>query len=156
MTTSTFLTLAASQPAGGAAIGQIIIATAGAMIVTALLLWLGFGHRSGKVAHLGRAAALGERASGLPGWAALPSGVATVSLITAVFGMYWDISLHIDVGRDPGPLANPAHYFILLGLFGIFSAGFVAMVLPEGKPSATAVRLGPDWYAPLGGVLICA
>ena len=50
MTTSTFLTLAASQPAGGAAIGQIIIATAGAMVVTALLLWLGFGHRSGKVA----------------------------------------------------------------------------------------------------------
>ena len=30
-------------------------------------------------------------------------------------GMYWDISLHIDNGRDPGPLANPAHYFILVG-----------------------------------------
>ena len=70
--------------------------------------------------------------------------------------MYWDISLHIDVGRDAGPLANPAHYFILAGLFGIFTAGFFAMVLPEGRPSATAVRLGPDWYAPLGGVLICA
>ena len=52
--------------------------------------------------------------------------------------MYWDISLHIDVGRDPGPLANPAHYFILVGLFGIFAAGFVAMVLPQGAtPSPT-------------------
>ena len=126
------------------------------MIVTALLLWLGFGHRSGKVAHLGRAAALGERASGLPGWAALPSGVATVSLITAVFGMYWDISLHIDVGRDPGPLANPAHYFILIGLFGIFSAGFVAMVLPQEDIGPTSVRITKDWHAPLGGVLVCA
>ena len=156
MDTSTFLTLAASQPAGGAAIGQIIIATAGAMVVTALLLWLGFGHRSGNVAHLGRAAALGERVSGLPGWAALPSGLATASLITAVFGMYWDISLHIDVGRDPGPLANPAHYFILVGLFGIFSAGFVAMVLPQEDIGPTSVRITKDWHAPLGGVLVCA
>ena len=48
--------------------------------------------------------------------------------------MYWDISLHIGVGRDEGPLANPAHYFILIGLFGIFAAGFFAMVLPKEKP----------------------
>ena len=49
--------------------------------------------------------------------------------------MYWDISLHIDNGRDAGPLANPAHYFILAGLFGIFTAGFLAMVLPLERPS---------------------
>ena len=71
--------------------------------------------------------------------------------------MYWDISLHIDVGRDPGPLANPAHYFILAGLFGIFTAGFIAMVLPQERAEPTvAVRITRDWYAPLGGVLICA
>ncbi len=145
-----------TEPAGGAAVGQILIATAGASLLTAALLVLGMGHRSGRIAVLGRWAALAERISGLPGWAALPSGIATVSLITAVFGMYWDIALHIGVGRDEGPLANPAHYFILLGLFGIFSAGFFAMVLPTQRPSATAVRLGPDWYAPLGGVLVCA
>ena len=46
-----------------------------------------------------------------------------VPLLTAVLGMYWDISLHIDVGRDPGPLANPAHYFILFGLMGVMAAG---------------------------------
>ncbi len=156
MTPSSILTLAASQPAGGAALKEIIGATAGAMVLTALLLWLGFGHRSGRVVHLGRAAAFAERISGLPGWAALPSGVATASLITAVFGMYWDISLHIDVGRDPGPLANPAHYFILLGLFGIFSAGFVAMVLPAGRTGPSAIRITEDWHAPLGAVLVCA
>ncbi len=147
---------AGGQPAGGAALDQIAIATGAAIVFTTALLVLGLGHRSGRVALLGRWAGFSERVSGLPGWAALPSGIATVSLITAVFGMYWDISLHIDVGRDPGPLANPAHYFILAGLFGIFAAGFTAMVLPTKRPGPTAVRVAPGWHAPLGGILICA
>ena len=57
---------------------------------------------------------------------------STPSLLVALLGMYWDISLHIDNGRDPGPLANPAHYLILVGLFGIFAAGFIAIALPRG------------------------
>jgi hypothetical protein len=156
--TSTLGTLvaAAAPPAGGAELGQIVIATVAATIVTCALLFLGLGHRSGRVEILQRLADHGEKASGFPGWVAFPSAVATVSLLTAVFGMYWDISIHIDNGRDPGPLANPAHYFILVGLFGIFSAGFFAMVLPRERPSAVAVRIGRDWWAPLGGVLICA
>src|SRR3954467_7170187 len=156
---NTLFTAAAAQetqPAGGAALGEVILASSFAIALTVALLVLGLGHRSGRVAVLAKAAKFAERRSGLPGWAALPAAVAPAALITAVFGMYWDISLHIDVGRDPGPLANPAHYFILGGLFGIFAAGFLAMVLPEGRPSETAVRIGRDWYAPLGGVLICA
>src|SRR4051794_8612224 len=145
-----------SEPAGGAALGEVAIATGGAIALTVALLWLGMGHRSGRVPWLARWAKFSERVSGLPGWAAFPSGVATVSLITAVFGMYWDISLHIDVGRDPGPLANPAHYFILLGLFGIFAAGFLAIALPPERSGPTAIRITEDWYAPLGGVLVCA
>ena len=147
---------AASPPAAGAEIGQIVIATVAATIVTFALLYLGFGHRSGRTQILQRLVDHGERVSGMPGWVAFPSAVATVSLLTALFGMYWDISLHIDNGRDAGPLANPAHYFILAGLFGIFSAGFFAMVLPRERPSTVAIRLGQDWWAPLGGVLICA
>ncbi|HEX6455596.1 MAG TPA: hypothetical protein VF009_03640, partial [Solirubrobacterales bacterium] len=111
---------AAAPPAGGAELGQIVIATASAMIVTAALLYLGLGHRSGRVKILQRLADRAERTSGFPGWVAFPSLVATLSLLTAVFGMYWDISIHIDNGRDPGPLANPSHYFILVGLFGVF------------------------------------
>jgi hypothetical protein len=145
-----------TEPAGGAALGEILIATFGAGIVTLALLVFGFGHRTGRIGTLEKLGRFSERMSGLPAWAALPSFVATLSLLTAVFGMYWDIALHIGVGRDEGPLANPAHYFILAGLFGIFSAGFLAMVLPKEKPSETAVKLGRDWYAPLGGVLICA
>lgn len=147
---------AAAPPAGGAELAQITIATLGATILTCALLYLGFGHRSGRVQLLQRLSDHAERFSGIPGWVAFPSLVATISLITAVVGMYWDIALHIDNGRDAGPLANPAHYFILAGLFGIFSAGFFAMVLPRERPSTVAIRLGRDWYAPLGGVLICA
>src|SRR5215218_3691915 len=151
-----FGSLAAAPPAGGAELGQVVIASLAATLVTLGLLYLGFGHRSGRVKLLERWAARAERLAGMPGWAVLPAAIATASLLIALFGMYWDISLHIDNGRDPGPLANPAHYFILTGLFGIFTAGFVAMVLPRERPSAVAIRLGRDWWAPLGGVLICA
>ncbi len=148
--------LAKAPPAGGAALGEIVIASLAASLLTLALLYIGFGYRAGRIAWLRRLAAWSERRTGYPAWVAIPSAIATSSLIGALFGMYWDISLHIDVGRDAGPLANPAHYFILIGLFGIFTAGFLAIVLPEGKPSSSAIRLGPDWYAPLGGVLICA
>ena len=77
------------------------------------------------------------------------------ALGVAVLGMYWDISIHLDEGRDEGPLANAAHYFILVGLFGIFFAGLLSMTLPkEGRPSAPAIKIAGDWYAPLGGVLM--
>ena len=161
MTISAFLTLlaaseAAAPPAGGAALSQVLIASTAASLVTAALVLAGLGHRSGRFQGLRRLSAWAERISGFPGWVAIPAAIATTSLVVAVFGMYWDIALHIGVGRDEGPLANPAHYFILAGLFGIFAAGFVAMVLPEEKPSGAAIRLGPDWYAPLGGVLMLA
>src|SRR5919106_1399982 len=142
------LLLAANEPAGGAAIDQIVIATVGAVVATSLLLWLVAGHRSGRVSVLGRLAALSERVSGLPGWAALPAAVGAGSLLVALLGMYWDIALHIGVGRDEGPLANPAHYLILAGLGGVFAAGVLAMTLPEKgeRPGRSAVRIARDWY----------
>ena len=36
-------------------------------------------------------------------------------------------NLYLRRGRDDGPLANPAHYFILVGLFFLFIAGALAM-----------------------------
>jgi hypothetical protein len=147
---------AAAPPAGGAANAEIAIATVSATLLTLGLIWLGDGHRRGTVPILGWIAAFSTRVSGQPGWAAFPAALAGGSLLIAAVGMYWDIALHIDVGRDEGPLANPAHYLILIGLYGIFTAGFVAMVLPKSRPSASAIKLGRDWHAPLGGVLICA
>ena len=153
-----------TTPAGGAAIGQVIGASAAAMLATAALLYLGYAHRTGRTDLLrriagfaGRVLRLGASAGpGLAPWAAVPVLLAGGSLLVAVLGMYWDISLHIDNGRDPGPLANPAHYLILAGLFGIFAAGFLAMVLPDGKPSPRAIRIAGDWYAPLGGIAMLA
>jgi hypothetical protein len=146
-----------SKPAGGAALGQVLIASGAGAVLTAGLLVLGIGHRSGRITALARLAAWSERGpgQGLPGWAALPSLVSLISLVTALLGMYWDISLHISRGRDVGPLANIAHYPILVGLFGIFTAGVLAVVLPKGeRPGAAAVRITRDWYAPAGGVLL--
>jgi hypothetical protein len=148
--------IAASEPAGGAAVDQVVIATLAAGAGFSILAWLVTGHRSGRVSYLGRAAAFSERASSLPGWAALPAGVAAASLLVALLGMYWDISLHIDVGRDAGPLANPAHYLILAGLFGILAAGTLAVFLPDERPGPAAVRIAGDWHAPVGGLLITA
>jgi hypothetical protein len=148
--------LAASEPAGGAAIDQVAIATGMASIATAVLLAGIFGYRRGKGGALRRLAHLSERATGLPAWAALPAGLAGGSLLVALLGMYWDISLHIDQGRDAGPLANPAHYLILAGLYGVFAAGCLALALPEEKPGDAAIRITRDWYVPVGGVLTAA
>jgi hypothetical protein len=147
---------ASAPPAGGAAIGEVVGATAGAGLITAALLTLGWAHRTGRTDVLRNVAGRAAEAAGGPAWAVLPGNIATLSLLIAVFGMYWDISLHIDQGRDAGPLANPAHYFILVGLFGVFAAGFLAVVLPEGRPSRAAVRIAGDWYAPIGGIVMLA
>jgi hypothetical protein len=144
------------EPAGGAAAVEAIGATVGAVLVTGLLALLVAGHRSGRVRLLDRAARVFERQSGLPGWAALPSALLGVSLLTAVVGMYWDISLHIDNGRDDGPLANPAHYLILLGLYGVLLSGALTMALAPERPSPAAVHLGSGWWAPAGGLIIAA
>src|SRR3954468_23591596 len=151
----------ASEPAGGAALDQVAIATGMASIATAALLAAIFGYRRGHKGGvagtaLRRAAGFSERVSGLPAWAALPVGVARGSLLFALLGMFWDISLHIDQGRDPGPLASPAHYLILVGLYGVFAAGCLALALPEEKPGPAAIRITRDWYVPVGGVLTAA
>ena len=83
--------LLAAKPAGGAALDQVAIASGAALFVTAALLWLGLGHRSGRVGVLGRVGRFSQRVSGLPAWAAIPAGIIVVSLVTALFGMLWDI-----------------------------------------------------------------
>ena len=150
------LIAAASPPAGGAPLDQVAIATGFATVTTVVLLWLLQGHRSGRSSILGRVAMFSARVGRIPSWAALPAAVATGSLLLALFGVTWDVSIHIDKGRDPGPLANPAHYFILVGLYGIFAAGLLAMSLPsDDEPrSATAIDLPILGRIPVGGALM--
>ena len=149
---------ASTPPARGAAIGQVIGATLGMTVVTAALLALVAGHRSGRIKFLGRWADATGDFTGVAPWAGLPTMMLLAgSLLTAVFGMYWDISIHLDNGRDPGPLANPAHYFILAGLFGVLASGVIAIALTgERRPADSAIRLPNGWWAPLGAIVVCA
>ena len=154
MTRDTVLQMLAAKttPAAGAEISQVIIATAGGLALSFGMLALVVGHRSGRLKIVGRAAALAERESGVAGWAALPGALLGVSLLTAVFGMYWDISLHSTTAGTPGPLANPAHYFILVGLFGVLFAGVAAIALPLKRPDAAAVRAAQRLVGSRSGV----
>jgi hypothetical protein len=145
------------EPAGGAAAGEAIGATAGALVATTLVVLLIRGHRNGSIGALNVVGRWAERHTGLPAWASVPSILLGISLLVAVLGMYWDISLHIDDGRDPGPLANPAHYLILVGLYGVLVAGVLSMALAgTERPTKTAIHVGGDWWAPVGGMMIAA
>ncbi len=134
----------AAAPAGGAELGQVAIVVGFVSVAYAGLFSFALAHRRGRPTRIGR---LAERLAAwqrLPLWAPLPLGVAAASLSTVYTGLTWDMSLHIDRGRDPGPLANPAHYLILLGLYGIFAAGFLALAL------------APPRQRPVGGILLAA
>jgi len=146
--------LAQGSEGGGAALDQVIGMSAATLVVTAGLLWIGYLHRQRRITWLNNLAEWAGRKFKRPPWVALPMALFIATLICALFGFIWDVSLHIGKGRDPGPLANPAHYFILFGLFLLFIAGCLACVLPYDKPGASAVRITKDWYAPVGGILM--
>ena len=157
MTSLAATTTAAADPAGGAAIDQVVIATGSAVLALAGLLWLVARHRAGRARRFAALVDHAERVSGLPGWTAVPAALSGLALVVALVGMYWDIALHIGDGRDAGPLANPAHYLILFGLFGIFAAGVLAIALPrDTAPGPAAVTVAPGWRAPVGGLLIAS
>jgi hypothetical protein len=146
--------LAQGDEGGGAALSEIIGLSAAAAVVTAVLLWIGYLHRNHKISWLTKLADWSGRRFKRPPWVALPIAMFTASIICALFGFIWDVSLHIGNGRDDGALANPAHYFILIGLFGIFVAGCTAVVLPFDRPGPAAVRITDHWHAPVGGLVM--
>src|SRR3979411_2099620 len=109
--------IAKGSEGGGAALDQVIGMSVVAFVVTAGLLWIGYMHRRRRIPWLNNLAEYAARKFKRPPWVALPMALFITTLICALFGFIWDVSLHIGKGRDPGPLANPAHYFILFGLF---------------------------------------
>jgi hypothetical protein len=145
---------ASGDEGGGAALDQVIGMSAAALVVSVALLWIGYLHRMRRITWLNNLAERMGNKFHRPPWVALQVFLFTATIIAALFGFIWDVSLHIGKGRDPGPLANPAHYFILFGLFLLFIAGALACVLPYDKPGPAAVRITRTWYAPVGGVLM--
>ena len=143
-----------SAPAGGAELVQIIQAT----VVFGVILG-GVGlyvrrQRAGKERGFTAMAQRMATAVRFPVWAALPLQGLRLALLVALFGMYWDISIHIDKGRDAGPLANPAHWFILFGLVGVFACGAIALALSRDPLPGGTIKLTRYWRIPVGSALL--
>lgn len=123
------LLAAEPAPAGGSALSEIAAATVVAFLAVGAVVALGVAHRRrGLLTPLAREV---EHRTGLPAWAALPGAITAVSLLVAVVGYHWDVSWHIDRGRDPGAFANPAHWLIIIDLDGIAFAGVLALILGD-------------------------
>lgn len=147
-----------TAPVGGAALDQVFGLSVAAGVVSLVLLWIAWAHRTHRIEWF---QTLGEKLNarlGEPGWSAIATAFVASSLIVALLGFLWDVSLHAGRGRDEGPLANPAHYLILYGLFALFIAGMSAVVWPRDgvKPGIASVKITRQWYAPVAGIYIAA
>ena len=82
-----------------------------------------------------------ERVSGLPSWSAAGLGMGIFALAVAVIGFYWDVSWHIEEGRDDF-IFTPAHMGILLGLTFIVVAGATSTLFATLQKSGAGLRIG--------------
>lgn len=139
--------------AAGAPMDQVLIVAAFTALVYGAVLWVILRERAGRTTLLGRAADAVARIEGGPRWFALPALISVTGALAAATGVYWDVSLHITKGRDEGPLANPAHYFIFLGLMLIFVGGALGMALRDERMPRRTLRLTTRWQAPMGATL---
>ncbi len=144
----------ADRPAGGAEPMQIVAASAMSLIVFLPLLITVIRERRHRTTIAGRLADRMSARTGLPRWLALPLAINVASVFLAGIGVYWDVPIHVDFGRDEGPLANPSHYLILFGLLGTFASGILSCGLADRKLPRRAFRLGPGWPVPYGSVLV--
>ncbi|WP_354700669.1 hypothetical protein DSM112329_00954 [Paraconexibacter sp. AEG42_29] len=162
---STFLaaaeavTAAGAKPAGGAPIRDILVVGVGTNVLTVLLIALIVAYRRGGAPRFRRFESAVERAVGLPGWAAIPGFGAIGFALLTIWGATWDIGLHIDVGRDEGPLGTAAHYPLLFGLFGMFLMGVLSIGLAPRDPaksSVVAFRMPGVGTVPAAGALLAS
>ncbi|GAA1687833.1 hypothetical protein GCM10009745_35830 [Kribbella yunnanensis] len=139
---------------GTATFDQIAIVTGvvGLLYVAlAVFLWR---ERTGRATLVGRLADTIGRLDGVPRWAALSPYIHVVSLLACAFGVWWDIAVHIDKGRDTGPFGTPAHYPIFFGILGVIVTGVLPIAL-AGKPlPARTIKLTKSWRIPCSAALI--
>lgn len=145
-----------APPAGGAGTGEIVIALAISLGVMLPIAWFLLRERSGKSTVIGRLADWISQRDGLPRWVGLPTYLGVVAVLMAGFGVWWDVALHMQNGRDEGPLANPSHYPIFFGILAFFGAGVLGMGLAKGPLPRRTFRVGPAWRAPMGAMIITA
>ncbi|MFG1624881.1 hypothetical protein [Kribbella sp. NPDC049227] len=139
---------------GTATFDQIAIVTGlvGLMYVAlAVLLWR---ERTGPVTLVGRLADTIGRLDGVPRWAALTPYLHAVSLLACAFGVWWDIAVHIDRGRDTGPFGTPAHYPIFFGILGVIISGVLPIALARKPLPARTIKLTKGWRIPCSAALV--
>ncbi|HET7532090.1 MAG TPA: hypothetical protein VFJ83_03005 [Nocardioidaceae bacterium] len=141
---------AEAPSAGGAPIDQILVVAGFTAVVYAAILWVMARERTGHKTLVGRAADAASRVDGSPRWFALPLAISVAGALSGAVGLYWDVSFHIAVGRDEGPLANPAHYLIFIGLIAIFAGGALALALANDRLPRRTLRLTGTWRVPMG------
>ena len=145
----------AASTAGGAQVDQLVALGAVYFGGTGAVIWLAHAHRAGRTQVLAKAGAVAAWALRAPAWAALPVVIATVGLLAAMWGGLWDIGYHVDNGRDTGPLGNPGHWPLLLGIFTTFAAGILAFAMADQEDATAAwVRITDGWRVPIGAVLL--
>ena len=144
----------ATPPAGGAAFHEILIAAGIASVVILFFGWVTLMERTNRPTFVGRLADWAAKISGLPRWVALPIALGLISIASAAWGVWWDVPIHMQRGRDSGPLANPSHYPIFLGILGFCHAGILSMALARDPLPRHTIKLAPGWRTPLGAVII--
>lgn len=151
---SLFVAQESAPGAGGAAFGQILIVAAFNIVIFGPLVWFIWRERAGKVTTLGKIADWMADKEQMPRWFTLPTYLGILAILSAAFGVAWDIPLHMQEGRDEGPLANPAHYFIYFGLVGIFCAGVISATLAKDKLPKRSFKIMHGWRAPMGSLVV--
>ncbi len=158
----TLVAAAAEAPsAGGAPTDQLLIVCGFTGLAYLVLAWVILRERRGTATLVGRAADLLAGHGLGPRWFTLPTLVSLLGAVSGAVGVYWDVSYHITAGRDEGPLANPSHYLIFLGLLAIFFGGALGMALATDDLPRRTLRITRTWRTPLGpavvtGVSLCA
>ena len=89
-----------TSPVGGAALDQVIGLTAGAGVITLVLLFIAWQHRTHRIEWFQKLGDVTGRTFGTTSWGALPVIFIAGSLLTAYLGFMWDVSLHAGRGRD--------------------------------------------------------
>src|SRR3954447_10320876 len=139
---------------GTATFDQIAIVTGVVSLLYLALAVLLWRERTGRVTLVGRLADTIGRLDGVPRWAALTPYLHAGSLLACAFGVWWDIAVHIDRGRDTGPFGTPAHYPIFFGILGVIITGVLPIALARKPLPARTIKLTKGWRIPCSAALV--
>ena len=146
---------AAGASARGAPVDQVLIVGAALTLMAAVLLTFALARDGGPLARRIPIQRWGSRTiKGMPAWSLVPALWSLCSIFFLYTNTGWDAALHIDSGRDDGPLSTSAHYGILLALTSTLAAGWVGMVGAGGRPGPAPIRIARGWHVPIGAMII--